>query len=104
MWCKTCNREVSNEICEICGNKSQEDIPVQIQWCSHCKTPIIRALNDIDINVCPLCKGTTKYLTTDIRPVFPEERLLFEILKDCPMKYKDCSVWVNNNKYYVNSR
>ena len=79
MWCKTCNREVSNEICEICGNKSQEDIPVQIQWCSHCKTPIIRALNDIDINVCPLCKGTTKYLTTDIRPVFPEERLLFEL-------------------------
>lgn len=104
MWCKTCNREVSNEICEICGNKSQEDIPVQIQWCSHCKTPIIRALNDIDINVCPLCKGTTKYLTTDIRPVFPEERLLFEILKDCPMKYKECSVWVNNNKYYIDGQ
>jgi len=42
MWCKTCNREVSNEICEICKNKTQEDIPVQIQWCNHCKTPIIR--------------------------------------------------------------
>ena len=104
MWCKTCNREVSNDICEICGNKTQEDIPVQIQWCSHCKTPIIRALNDIDINVCPLCKGETKYLTTDIRPAFPEERLLFEILKDCPMEFKDKSVWVNNNKYYVDGQ
>ena len=104
MWCKTCNREVSNEICEICGNKTQEDIPVQIQWCKHCKTPIIRALNDIDINVCPLCKEETEYLTTDIRPAFPQERLLFEILKGYPMKFKDSSVWVNNNKYYIDGQ
>jgi len=104
MWCKTCNREVSNEICEICKNKTQEDIPVQIQWCNHCKTPIIRALNDVEINICSICGEKTKYLTTDVRPVFPEERLLFEILKGCPMKYKDSSVWVNNNKYYIDGQ
>lgn len=101
MWCKSCNREVSNEICEICGNESQEDIPIQIQWCSTCKTPIIRALNDININICPLCNRETKYLTTDVRPAFPAERLLFEILKGKPMQFKDSSVWVNNNKYYI---
>ncbi len=104
MWCKECNREVSNPICEICGNKAQEDIPVQIQWCSHCNTPIIRALNDIKINTCPLCNGKTTYLTTDVRPAFPAERLLFEILKGEPMKYRDCSVWVNNNKYFINGK
>jgi len=101
MWCKSCNREVSNEICEICGNKTQEDIPIQIQWCNDCNIPIIKSLNDINIGVCPICNSKTKYLTTDIRPAFPAERLLFEILKGYPMKYKDSSVWVNNNKYYV---
>lgn len=101
MWCKTCNREVSNEICEICGNKTQEDIPIQIQWCNECNIPIIKSLNDINIGTCPVCNSKTKYLTTDIRPAFPAERLLFEILKGFPMKYKESSVWVNNNKYYV---
>ncbi len=104
MWCKECNREVSSDICEICGNKTQEDIPVQIQWCSHCKIPVIRALNDIDINTCPLCNGKTTYLTTDVRPVFPAERLLFEIIKGKPMAFKDCSVWVNNSKYYIDGK
>ena len=104
MWCKNCNREVANEICEICGNKTQEDIPVNIRWCNHCKTPIIKALNEIDIDVCPLCHNKTEYLSTDVRPAFPAERLLFEILKGKPMAYKDCSVWVNNNKYYVDGK
>ena len=104
MWCKTCNREVSNEICEICGNKTQIDIPVQIQWCEHCKIPIIKSLNDININVCPLCNSTTTFLSPDIRPAFPAERLLFEILKAKPMQFKDCSVWVNNNKYYIDGK
>ena len=104
MWCKTCNREVSNKKCEICGSETQEDIPVQIQWCSHCNVPIIKALNEPDIDRCPLCNENTNYLTTDIRPAFPAERLLFEILKGKPMEYKDCSVWVNNNKYYVNGK
>lgn len=104
MWCKNCNREVANEICEICGNKTQEDIPVNIRWCNHCKTPIIKALNEIDIGVCPLCHNKTEYLSTDVRPAFPAERLLFEILKGKPMAYKDCSVWVNNNKYYIDGK
>ena len=104
MWCKECNREVSNAICEICGNKTQEDIPVQIQWCEHCNIPIIRALNDINIDNCPLCNNKTTYLTTDVRPAFPAERLLFEILKGKPMAYKNSSVWVNNSKYYIDGK
>lgn len=101
MWCKECKRQVKNEFCEICGNKTQEDTPVQIQWCSTCKTPIIREVCDSEINVCPLCHGQVKYLSTDVRPVFPAERLLLEILKDKPLAYKDCSVWAHDSKYYI---
>lgn len=104
MWCKECKREKHSEICDECGNKTQEDIPVQIQWCSNCKTPIIKQQNDIDIEKCPICSCKTTYLAADIRPVFPEERLLIEIIKGKPMEYKDCSVWVNNNRYFIDGK
>lgn len=104
MWCKHCNREVKNEKCEICNNETQEDIPVQVRWCSHCKVPVIKPLNDAEIDKCPLCNNSTTYLSTDVRPVFPEERLLFEIIKGKPMAFKDCSVWVNNNRYYIDGK
>ena len=40
-------------------------------------------------------------MAVDIRPVFPEERLLFEILLDKPLQFLDKSVWASNNRYYV---
>ncbi len=80
MWCRTCNIETHAEICPVCGSATVEDIPVEVQWCSHCLIPIITTFNQPDKNVCPLCGGKTKYISADLRPLFPEERLLIEIL------------------------
>ena len=102
MWCKQCERESLNEICEICGNATEIDIPTGVYWCDECKIPLIHKFTDRDKDTCPLCGGKTKYLCADLRPVFPEERLLYEILIGKPFAYKDCSVWANNNRYYVN--
>lgn len=101
MWCKNCNRETSSEICELCDAATEQDIPVLIYWCSDCKTPIIRSANRIDKNICPLCEKETVYLCADLRPVFPEERLLIEILTAKPFEYINKTVWAADNRYYI---
>lgn len=43
-----------------------------------------------------------RQLASDLRPVFPEERLLLEILLDKkPNEFLENSVWVNDNRYYI---
>ena len=101
MWCKDCGRETENEKCELCGCSTEQDIPVEIFWCDECKTPIIRLTNNIDKNICTLCNGRARYMCADLRPVFPEERLLLEILTAKPFEYIDKSVWASNNRYYI---
>jgi phosphoadenosine phosphosulfate reductase len=101
MWCKSCSRETNSETCEICGNITERDIPIMIYWCNDCKTPIIKSANRIDKNICPLCGKETSYLCADLRPVFPEERLLIEILTAKPFAYINKTVWAANNHYYI---
>ena len=98
LWCKHCEKESFNEICEICGEPTEIDVPTVVYWCDECNVPLIHKANDRNKGVCPLCGKATNYLCTDIRPVFPEERLLYEILTGKPFQYKNCSVWANNNK------
>lgn len=71
-----------------------------IYWCKKCNIPIIKKQGE-DLT-CPCCGTPLKYLTTDIRPVFPEERLLIEILLNKPLEFLEKSVWASNNRYYVN--
>ena len=104
MWCKDCNRETENTKCEICNNATEQDIPVEVFWCDVCKVPIIRQANQIDKNTCTLCSGKAKYMCADLRPVFPEERLLIEIITAKPFEYKDKSVWASNNRYYIDGK
>lgn len=101
MWCKDCKRETSQKICELCENATEEDLPVMVYWCINCKTPIIREANRVDIELCPLCNGKTSYMSSDLRPVFPEERLLIEILLEEPLAFKEKSVWASNNRYFI---
>ena len=104
MWCKKCNRETDEAVCEVCGTKTEEDIPYEIYWCDECRIPLIKAVNGIDRDVCPLCGRKTSYLCTDLRPVFPEERLLVEILSGSPLAYASKSVWASNNRYYIDGK
>ena len=104
MWCKNCSRETNSAICELCGTTTEQDIPSMIFWCDDCKTPIIKPANRIDKNICPLCEKETAYLCSDLRPVFPEERLLIEILTAKPFEYIDKSVWAADNRYYIDGK
>lgn len=105
MWCNKCNIETNDSVCPLCGSKTVEDLPVEIFWCERCKTPIIQTSTQADKGTCPICKGKTKYMSADIRPVFPEERLLLELLlQKKPHEYIEESVWASNNRYYVNGK
>lgn len=41
------------------------------------------------------------HIGRDLRPVFPEERLLLEIILGQPLKYKDSSVWSSGSGLYI---
>lgn len=100
-WCDNCNKEVTEEICPECKQKTQFDTPVEIYWCANCRVPIIKDIDSINKDECPLCKSKTTYLSRDLKPVFPEERLLIEALKGKPFLYKDQSVWSIANRYFI---
>lgn len=104
MWCKNCRKESQHEYCEICGEKTEEEIPSLIYWCKECNNLLIKKENEIEKNFCLECGEKLEYLSADVRPVFPEERLLLEILLDVPMKYHKSNVWVSANRYYIDGK
>lgn len=105
MWCRDCNIETNEKTCPICGRVTKEDTPIEIMWCSECRIPIIRAVNAQDKDICPLCDSKVHHLAADLRPVFPEERLLLELLLDKePNEYAQKSVWASNSRYYINGK
>lgn len=72
-----------------------------IYWCANCKIPIVKG-DDKFFYKCPICNDCVKYLSKDIRPVFPEERLLFEIITNQKAHtYMKSSVWCNGAMYYI---
>ena len=99
MWCK------NEKVCPICQSNTVEDLPVEVYWCKECKIPIIKQINQVDKEICPMCDGKVEYLSKDIRPVFPEERLLLELLleKEVNSLIK-CSVWASDNKYFIDGK
>lgn len=105
MWCRYCNLETNENHCPVCGSQTAEDIPIQIYWCKNCSIPIIHLSTADDKGICPICKGKTHYLTPDLRPVFPEERLLLAILfGEEPNAYMNCSVWAAYSRYYIDGK
>jgi phosphoadenosine phosphosulfate reductase len=70
-----------------------------LYWCSHCNVPIFES-------VCPKCGSESKYIATDIRPVFPEERLLLALIqeKENPYCYDSASVWYGGGAYIINGK
>ena len=105
MWCRKCNIETNEKLCPICGTETVEDLPVEIYWCKSCHTPVIQTVKLSDRGFCPICGGKTRYMSSDLRPVFPEERLLMEILQGVePNTYAHSSVWAENNRYYIDGK
>ena len=105
MWCKKCNIETTEKMCPVCGAATVEDIPSEVFWCDSCSTPVLQEVTQADKGICPLCGNKMRYISTDLRPVFPEERLLLEImLGKRPNEYISEPVWAINNRYYVNGK
>ncbi len=105
MWCKFCSIETNESKCPICGRETSEDIPIEIYYCESCRTPVIKKANDENKMICPSCGRRMKYMSTDLRPVFPEERLLMELmLGKKPNTFEESSVWASNGRYYIDGK
>jgi len=102
-FCKNCNQEYNpngltgaDSTCPYCGERAE--VRSTLFWCSHCNIPIYD-------KTCPICNSEGDRFTSDARPVFPEERLLIEILMDKPLEYLGKSVWNGTgNRYYVDGK
>ncbi len=97
--CNNCNGTVcETSTCPICKQRT-EIKKSEIYWCENCNIP------NYD-QKCSICHQEGKYIGTDIRPVFAEERLLLEIVTNNePFKYCKDSVWnTNGNHYIVNGK
>lgn len=102
MWCRNCNIETNDSICPVCGAETAEDLPVEVYWCDSCNIPLIHTANQIGKGSCPICAHKTRYLTADLRPVFPEERLLLALLVGKgPGAFMENSVWAADSRYYI---
>lgn len=105
MWCKTCNLETNESVCPVCGCETVEDVPVEVFWCASCAIPLICLSTAADKGVCPICGSKTHYISSDFRPVFPEERLLLALLlHQNPNAYMNSSVWAVNSRYYIDGK
>ena len=84
-------------MCPVCGGRTELE-ESSIFWCDDCNIPLFE-------ENCPSCGKRARRIGSDIRPVFPEERLLLEILIGEPFKYKESSVWnASGNHYYADGK
>lgn len=96
--CKNCNNLIcETSVCPVCKERAYIN-KMEIYWCEHCNTPIFN-------KQCSICNNEGKYIGTDIRPVFAEERLLIEIILGEPFKFKNSSMWnTSGNNYIVDGK
>lgn len=112
--CKKCNIQYEESECPICRekeiDKSQKEnrsvnedayrnqyVSSTIYWCDNCKVPIYN-------QECPVCGLKGKHLCSDLRPVFPEERLLLEAAIGLNLE-ENKNIWnVSGNRYIVNGQ
>lgn len=95
--CKKCNLECETSACPICNSRT-ELVKTEIFFCAICNTPSFE-------KKCNCCGSDCDYIGTDLRPVFPEERLLLEVLLEEPFKFANSSIWnVGGSRYIVNGK
>lgn len=106
MWCKYCNRETDEPVCSTCGNPTSIDIIHSVIYCDTCNIPIIITNTEKTSDLmCPVCGCKISIKVEDIRPVFPEERLLLELLIDLePLSLYKSSVWKAGARYIIDGK
>ena len=92
--CKSCDGlTCETSICPVCGNRT-EIADVSIYWSKRLNTP---SFDEFCISESERCEK----IGTDLRPVYPEERLLLEVLEERPMAYAGKSIWNTGSNRYV---
>lgn len=90
--CEKCNIVSEKSTCDLCGERTK--MSSKLYWCKSCNVPSYE-------KYCDFCGERGKELSTDLRPVFPEERLLLEILIGEPFKFINSSVWMSSGSRYI---
>lgn len=93
--CPVCEIRCKLSTCPVCGSRT--DVESVVYWCPTCNVPTWT-------ETCPCCGTKGIHVTTDLRPVFPQERLLMELLLGIPLKYRDSSVWFGGGHYIVDGK
>ena len=94
--CPKCNMLTAGNVCKKCGNTVVSSST--LYWCGKCKIPLYE-------KECSICGEKAEYIATDIRPVFPEERLLLSLVKSKdPFYFQSKSVWYGSNSYIVDGK
>lgn len=111
VYCQKCNlksivsfEDSHNHKCDVCGDRTEVSVPTEVLWCSECKIPIVSNIDFTKKEYCPLCANHLTYLTTDIRPVFPQERLLLELFLNKPLAFLESSVWASAKAYHIDGK
>lgn len=70
-----------------------------IYWCQHCNSPLLSSK-------CDFCRSSGHKIASDVRPIFPKEKRLWEILLDYPEGYfSESSMWdTKTNKLIVDGK
>ena len=97
--CPKCKIPMNTSKCVKASCQEKTVMSTTLYWCSHCNVPIFES-------VCPKCGSESKYIATDIRPVFPEERLLLALIqeKENPYCYDSASVWYGGGAYIIKKK
>ena len=94
--CPKCRISSERSICGKCGGRT--DAESHLYWCSNCKVPLYG-------KSCENCGQEGVEFAADVRPVFPEERLLIEVLLGKPFAFIGGSVWASaGDRYYVDGK
>lgn len=94
--CKNCDNHIcETSKCPICEGRA-ELFSSDVYYCKNCNAPVYE-------EKCSICGGNCERIGNDVRPVFPEERLLLEIAEKEPFKYRGSAIWeVGNGNYIIN--
>lgn len=103
-YCKKCDKIYTpdgvngrDSTCRYCGERAELHSSM-LYWCKTCNIPLYDEM-------CPRCQTKAASFTFDARPVFPEERLLLEIILKKPLAFLHDSVWSGSgSRYYVNGK
>lgn len=96
--CPKCKVPMHGDRCikATCGCRTE--VSTTIYWCAECNIPNYE-------KTCPICGKDGAYMGTDLRPVFPEEKLLLALITDnLPLSFQNKSMWYGSNTYFVDGK